>query len=298
MNVSAAGLKKLFQEHLDLSSTKLEDVAKSFTKLYVDYQGEGVKKVSVQTVPDTRYTWIDPPSGRSQRVVLFFHGGGYTMGSTADHMQLISSLVLLSGISMLGIDYRLCPQHRFPAPLDDAECAYHWLMEDQKRSPEAIGFAGISAGGLLVTQLICRCQNRGIPIPSVALNMSGPMDLDFDRSSCTYNSERDIVVAERLRNIQNYYLPEEPQELGDELHPARIEYQQYPRTLFQAGDCEVLLDDNVEFYRILRQQGHAVHLQVIPNMIHCGQMFSRIYRPGEIAIEGAAQFLKDSFPKL
>jgi|TARA_B110000495_G_C23017701_1_gene603113 monoterpene epsilon-lactone hydrolase len=298
MNVSAAGLKQLFQEHLDLSSTNLEDVAKSFTKLYVDYQGDVVKKVSVQTVPDTRYTWIDPPFGRSQRVVLFFHGGGYTMGSTADHMQLISSLVLLSGISMLGIDYRLCPQHRFPAPLDDAECAYRWLMEDQKRAPEAIGFAGISAGGLLVTQLICRCQNRGIPIPSVALNMSGPMDLDFDRSSCTYNSEHDIVVAERLRNIQNYYLPQEPQELGDELHPAGIDYQQYPRTLFQAGDCEVLLDDNVEFYRILRQQGHAVHLQVIPNMIHCGQMFSTIFRPGEIAIEGAAQFLKDSFPKL
>ena len=298
MNVSAAGLKKLFQEHLDLSSTNLEDVAKAFTKLYVDYQGDVVKKVSVQTVPDTRYTWIDPPSGRSQRVVLFFHGGGYTMGSTADHMQLISSLVLLSGISMLGIDYRLCPQHRFPAPLDDAECAYRWLLEDQKRSPEVIGFAGISAGGLLVTQLICRCQNRGIPIPSVALNMSGPMDLDFDRSSCTYNSERDIVVAKRLRNIQNYYLPEEPQELGVELRPAEIDYQQYPRTLFQAGDCEVLLDDSVELYRIFRQQGHAVHLQVIPNMIHCGQMFSRIYRPGEIAIEGAAQFLKDSFPKL
>jgi acetyl esterase/lipase len=67
--------------------------------------------------------------------------------------------------------------------------------------------------------------------------------------------------------------------------------------LFQVGDCEVLLDDSIEFYRALRQQGHPVHLQVIPNMIHCGQMFSTIYRPGERAILSAAEFLQSSFPK-
>jgi monoterpene epsilon-lactone hydrolase len=296
MNMTPAGLKQLFQERLDLSSTDLEDVAKSFSQLYFDYQGDVVDKVTVQPVPNTTYTWVDPPDGRSDQVVLFFHGGGYTMGSTADHMQLVANLVLLSGTSILGIDYRLCPQDRFPAPLDDAEAAYRWLMV-QGRTPENLGLAGISAGGLLVTQLICRCQVQGIPLPSVALVMSGPMDLDFDRPSCIYNSEYDIVVPERLRNIRNHYLPDHGRSLGVEMYPARQPYEKYPNTLFQAGDCEVLLDDSVEFYRALRQQGHYVRLQVVPDMVHCGQMFSTIYRAGEIAIVSAARFLQDSFPK-
>ena len=294
--LTPAGLKQIFQERLDLSSTDLNEVAKSFSKLYNDYQADIVNRVTLQRVPNTNYTWIDPPDGRSDRVVLFFHGGGYTMGSTADHMQLIASLVILSGISILGIDYRLCPQHRFPAPIDDAEAAYRWLML-QGYSHKAIGFSGLSAGGLIVTQLIYRCQNQGFQIPSVALVMSGPKDLDFDRPSCIYNSKYDIVVPERLRNIRNYYLPDHNGSKGGELYPARQQYEKYPKTLFQVGDCEVLLDDSIEFYRFLRQQGHPINLQIIPDMIHCGQIFSNVYPPGEKAILSAAEFLQSSFSK-
>jgi len=294
--LTPAILKQIFQERLDLSSTDLNEVAKSFSKLYIDYQADIVNKVTIKRVPNTVYTWIDPPNGRSERVVLFFHGGGYTMGSTADHMQLIASLVILSGISFLGIDYRLCPQHRFPAPIDDAEAAYRWLML-QGYSQKAIGFSGISAGGLIVTQLIYRCQNQGIQIPSVALVMSGPKDLDFDRPSCIYNSKYDIVVPERLRNIRNYYIPDHNDTKASELYPARQQYEKYPKTLFQVGDCEVLLDDSIEFFRFLRQQGHPINLQIIPDMIHCGQIFSDVYPPGEKAILSAVEFLKSSLSK-
>lgn len=296
IELTPAGLKQIFQERLDLSSNDINEVAKSFSKLYSDYQADIINRVRLQRVPNTTYTWIDPPDGRSDRVVLFFHGGGYTMGSTANHMQLIASLVILSGISILGVDYRLCPQHRFPAPIDDAEAAYRWLIL-QGYNPEAIGLSGISAGALIVTQLIYRCQNQGIKIPSVALVMSGPKDLDFDRPSCIYNSKYDIIVAERLRNIRNYYLPDHNGTKGGELYPARQQYEKYPKTLFQVGDCEVLLDDSIEFYRFLRQQGHPINLQIIPDMIHCGQIFSNIYPPGEKAILSAAGFLQSSFSK-
>ena len=98
-------------------------------------------------------TWVDPPTGRSGGVLLFIHGGGYTMGSTEDHLHLVASLVRQSGISLLGVDYRLCPEDRFPAALDDGEAAYRWLLTNHP-SPAGIGVSGISAGALLATQLI------------------------------------------------------------------------------------------------------------------------------------------------
>ena len=79
------------------------------------------------------------------------------------------------------------------------------------------------------------------------------------------------------------------------LYPANQIYKVYPRTLFQAGDHEVLLDDSIDFYQRLRAQSHDVSLQVIPGLLHCGQMFSRLFPPGQVAIEQAARFIQDGF---
>jgi len=289
MNMTPADVKRVFLERVKLGSTDLETIAKSFSSLYEDFQGEVVDEVLLEQVPGTPYTWIDPKSGRSPSAVLFFHGGGYTMGSTADHMQLIASLVAQSGVTVLGVDYRLCPAHRFPSPLDDGEAAYRWLME-QGYAADKIGLAGISAGALLVTQLVFRCQKSQLPMPAAAVVMSGLLDFDFQGASFQYNADRDIVGADRLKNIVKYYLPEPAEFDKNELYPARQHYEQYPRTLFQAGDHEVLLDDNVAFYEALRRQGHEVALQVVPGLVHCGQMFCKAFRPGQVAIDQAARF--------
>lgn len=292
MNFTAAELKSLILDRVKLSSTELKEVAASFSKLYCDYQDDAVRRVSVESVPRTAYTWVDPPTGRTTGVLLFFHGGGYTMGSTADHMQLIASLVHQSGISVLGIDYRLCPKNRFPAALDDGEEAYRWLLSNHP-CRQGIGVSGISAGAFLATQLIYRCQETNLPLPTLAVIMSGPRDLDFNSASCSYNIDRDFVGPERLRNIRHYYLPEKVDRNSAVLYPAKQIYKSYPRTLFQAGDHEVLLDDSIDFYQRLRTQGHDVSLQVIPGLLHCGQMFSRVFPAGQFAIEQAARFIQD-----
>ncbi len=292
MNLTASELKTLILNRVKLSSTDLKDVADSFSKLYCDFQDDVIDRVAVEPVPATPYTWIDPPTGRSRGVLLFFHGGGYTMGSTLDHLQLVASLVDQSGVSVLGIDYRLCPEHQFPAALDDGEEAYRWLLSNHP-FPKAIGVSGISAGALLATQLIYRCQETNHPLPTLAVIMSGPRDLDFNSASCSYNIDRDFVGPERLRNIRHYYLPEKVDRDSAVLYPAKQIYQSYPRTLFQAGDHEVLLDDSIDFYQRLRTQGHDVSLQVIPGLLHCGQMFSHVFPAGQVAIEQAARFIRD-----
>ena len=153
--MDSAELKEYFSERVSLISADQSTTAQLFAQLYADFQTEIVHRVCCTPVADRPYTWVDPLDGRSSHVIVFFHGGGYTMGSTNDHMQLIASLVELSGTTVLAVDYRLFPEITFPAPLDDAEAAYRWLLE-QGIAASSIGLAGISAGAALVTQLVHR----------------------------------------------------------------------------------------------------------------------------------------------
>ena len=206
--MDSAELKALFLQRVSLGGNELEAMSQAFSALYRSFQTDVVTRVLCSPVEDTLYTWIDPPSGRSNCVTLFFHGGGYTMGSTDDHLQLIASLVEDSGISFLGVDYRLCPNDCFPAPLDDAEEAYRWLLAQGYRS-EGIAVAGISAGATLVTQLLHRCKSKSLPMPLLALVMAGVMDFSYGRESVVFNASDDVVSFERLEAISSHYLPDD-----------------------------------------------------------------------------------------
>lgn len=125
--------------------------------------------------------------------------------------------------------------------------------------------------------------------------MSRPENLDFTGGSGDYNAGRDIVSAARLQNIRKYYLPSTIVSNQAALYPAAQACIKYPKTLFQVGDRAVLLDDSVHSFRQMRGQGHDVSLQVIPNLIHCGQMLRQVFQPRCFAIEQAATFIKNGF---
>ena len=289
--MDSAELKEFFSNRVSLVSADLAATAQLFAQLYGDFQTEIIHRVCCTPVADRPYTWVDPLDGRSSRVIVFFHGGGYTMGSTNDHMQLIASLVDRSGTTVLAVDYRLFPEVTFPAPLDDAEASYRWLLE-QGIAASCIGLAGISAGAALVTQLVHRCAVKALGCPALALVMSGLKDFRFKRPSITFNSGLDLVSMERLEAIQQFYFPDQQSFESDDVLCIDQVYEHYPTTLFQVGDQEILLSDAIEMHQSLRSQGHDVHLNVVPQMIHCGQMFARDYPPGQSAIEQAACFIK------
>tara|TARA_B100000073_G_scaffold338955_1_gene336736 strand:+ start:36 stop:920 length:885 start_codon:yes stop_codon:yes gene_type:complete len=294
--VDSAELKEVFSNRVRLVSADLAATAQLFAQLYGDFQTEIVHRVCCTPVADRPYTWVDPLDGRSSHVILFFHGGGYTMGSTNDHMQLIASLVDRSGTTVLAVDYRLFPEVTFPGPLDDAEASYRWLLE-QGIAASCIGLAGISAGAALVTQLVHRCAVKALGCPALALVMSGLNDFRFNRPSITFNSGLDLVSMERLEAIQHFYFPDQQSFESDDVLCIDQVYEHYPTTLFQVGDQEILLSDAIEMHQSLRSQGHDVHLNVVPQMIHCGQMFARDYPPGQSAIDQAAYFIKTALQR-
>ena len=188
----------------------------------------------------------------------------------------------------------MCPNDYFPAPLDDAEDAYRWLLAQGYRS-ELIAVAGISAGATLVTQLLHRCQSKSLPMPLLALVMAGVMDFSYRRESVAFNASDDLVSLKRLEAISSHYLS------GDGLYDSRDlffvqqDYTSCPRTLFQGGDREVLLSDAITCFSTLKTAGHDVALHVVPGMIHCGQLFARDFLPGQRATAEAALFLREGF---
>ncbi|QNI53917.1 alpha/beta hydrolase fold family protein [Synechococcus sp. BIOS-E4-1] len=291
--VDSAELKEYFSKRVSLSSADLVAMAQLFAQLYGEFQTDIVHRVCCTDAIDRPYIWVDPLEGRSSHVILFFHGGGYTMGSSKDHMQLIASLVELSGKTFLAVDYRLFPAVTFPAPLDDAEASYRWLLE-QGLPASRIGLAGISAGAALVTQLVHRCAKKSLGCPALAMVMSGLNDFRFDRPSMAFNSCLDLVSLNRLESIVEFYFPDQSSFESDDVLCINQNYNHYPKTLFQVGDQEILLSDAIEMHQSLRSQGHDVHLNVVPQMIHCGQMFARDYPPGQSAIEQAAGFIKSA----
>src|ERR1700704_2467530 len=108
--------------------------------------------------------WISPANAPQDKAILYFHGGGFRLGSVASHRDLIAQIALASGCRVLAVNYRLAPEHRFPAALDDALAAYGWMLNRGLKS-DNIAFAGDSAGGNLVLAAMLTLRDRALPLP-------------------------------------------------------------------------------------------------------------------------------------
>ena len=139
---------------------------------------------------------IDKPD--TNRVLLYFHGGGYAAGSINTHRAHISQLVMYSGIKALMIDYRLAPENKFPAPIDDAVLAYEWLLKNNYL-PERIAFGGDSAGGGLTVATLLNLRDQNIPLPKCAICMSPWLDLtQSGESQSTKEQAEPMLIREAL----------------------------------------------------------------------------------------------------
>src|SRR5882757_8755845 len=153
--------------------------------------------------------WIVPPDAPHDKGILYCHGGGFRIGSVASHRDLIARIAEASGCRVLAINYRLAPEHRFPAALDDALTAYRYLL-DQGLQPADIAFAGDSAGGNLVLGAMLAARDRGEPLPAAGVLMSPWTDLAASGASYESRAEADpIDQRAMILALAKSYLGEE-----------------------------------------------------------------------------------------
>ncbi|WP_281767457.1 alpha/beta hydrolase [Methanoculleus bourgensis] len=232
---------------------------------------------------------VTTPASRPDLTLLFFHGGGFTGGSTAGHLDLCARLADAAGAGVFSVDYRLAPEHPFPAAVEDCLAAYRYLLAEG-HSPAGIVPVGISAGGTLVISMLLAARDAGLAMPAAAVSLSPAVDMLFLGESVLFNQETDWLTPEHLVGIlEDYIAGHDP---TDPLaSPLYADLRGLPPLLVQAGGGEILIDGIEAFVSAAKVQGVSVTFDCAEGMFHCWQAFAAVLPEGAAAVERVGAFV-------
>jgi monoterpene epsilon-lactone hydrolase len=234
--------------------------------------------------------WAEAPGAAADRVLLYLHGGGYGIGSIASHRQLAADLSRAAALRVLSLEYRLAPEHPYPAAVDDALAGYRFLLS-AGFAPERIAVAGDSAGGGLTAATLIALRDAGDALPAAGVCISPWLDLT--QSSATYDEKEDVdpLVSRALLDLfSDAYLAGQDAELPT-ASPLFAKLEGLPPLLVQVGTAEVLLDDSRRFAERAKEAGVEVELEVWDDMIHVWHCFALLLPEGRSAIQRIAGYL-------
>ncbi len=225
--------------------------------------GVSIEEVQVGAVAGE---WLRPSLLSSGRAILYLHGGGYVLGSLATHRSLGARLSLHAGVEVLSIDYRLAPEHAFPAAVHDAVEAFAWLRSERQGAELAI--AGDSAGGGLAVAAMVAMRDAGSPLPCAAVCMSPWCDLALTGASLDANEATDPQVSRwLLAKMAHAYLAE-TSPTAPLASPINADLAGLPPMLIQAGGAEVLVDDGRRLASLAERAGVDVTFECWKDMFH------------------------------
>jgi epsilon-lactone hydrolase len=236
--------------------------------------------------------WISVPNSAADRAVLYVHGGGYVLGSINTHRDLMGRVARASGARVLGLNYRLAPEHPFPAAVEDSVAAYRWMLE-KGLDPKKIAVAGDSAGGGLAMATLVAIRDAHLPLPGAGVCLSPWVDMEGLGESMTTRAAADPAVqkADLVAMAGAYLAGKSPR--MPLAAPLYADLTGLPPMLIQVGDAEVLLDDSTRLADRLKAAGVPAKLEVWPEMIHVWQIFAPFLPEGQQAIDGIGSFLKE-----
>jgi acetyl esterase/lipase len=230
--------------------------------------------------------WRVPAEG----TLIWFHGGGYCLGSARTHAGLAAALARRAGLAAVLPEYRLAPEHPFPAAVEDAGTAWRALIAEGAE-PARVVLGGDSAGGGLVFALLHRLIAARAPLPAAVVAFSPWADLTLAGRSLVSLARRDAYLpADRLPEIRDLYLAgEDPRDPA--ASPWLGRFPGAPPTLIQAGGAEILRDDAVMMAERLRADGAALTLDIAASAPHVFQAFAGLLPEADAALDRAAAFV-------
>jgi acetyl esterase/lipase len=240
--------------------------------------------------------WIQPGAAApmpfvEQAAIFYTHGGGYVSGSCSNHRAFAAKFVAGSGVRLLLYEYRLAPEHPYPAAMEDTLTAYRWLLAQVPPSTKVI-IAGESAGGGLCLATLLALRDLGLPLPIAAIALSPWTDLKLTGESYRTRARAAVDPPGMSQVCSRYYVRE-----NDPCHPYISplygDLHGLPPLLIAVGEDETLLDDSIRFAEKARAAGVEVTLNVAPGMVHCYPLLPDFIPESRAAMAEICGFIND-----
>jgi acetyl esterase/lipase len=236
--------------------------------------------------------WSLAPGSDPSLVLLYFHGGGYCSGSIVSHRRLVTEAGRTAGMRTLAINYRLAPEHPYPAAHEDAMTAWRFLGK-QGIAADKIVVAGDSAGGNLAITLVTRLRTAGDPLPACAWLISPWTDLTMSGTTLATKDAVDPIIHKAyLEELADAYAPAPTNRKDALISPLFADLHGFPPVLIQVGSAETLLADATRFAAAAGAADVDVTLEVWPGMIHAWPMWNAELEQGRRALAKAGAFTR------
>ncbi|MET0378401.1 MAG: alpha/beta hydrolase [Spongiibacteraceae bacterium] len=235
--------------------------------------------------------WISTPDlAESRPAIIFLHGGGFSSGSSTSHLPMIAHVAAATDCRVLAVNYRLSPEHRFPAQIEDAVAVYRGLLQRGTANTQ-LAMMGDSAGGGLVFSTLLQARNIGLPMPAAAVGIGPWVDLALTGATMVANAASDpLVIREQMRAGAEFFLDGVNPYLPL-ASPIYADLSGLPPTLIQVSSSEALLDDAVRLVGRAQQCGVLAQLKVWPDLVHGWHQCSAFLPEGQLALDEIRDFL-------
>lgn len=239
--------------------------------------------------------WLIPKEADHNKVLLFFHGGGYAVGSMQTHRSMVAEIAKQTGYCALLPDYRLAPENPFPAAVHDAVRCYQWLL-DTGHDPADIIIGGDSAGGGLALACMLDARDKGLPMPGGSVLIAPWVDLTISQPSIFENIDKSPMLYLREMNAwAKNYAGDFP--VTDPLiSPLYADLEGLPPMLIQVSDSEVLFDEDTMLAQKAQKSGIDVDFRVWKGLIHVWHIYWRYLPQAKEAIREIAGFIAEQSP--
>ena len=234
--------------------------------------------------------WIIPENPSSNKVLLYIHGGGFISGSCLTHRMHVAKFANGCGLKSLVFDYRLAPEHPFPAAVDDCVTAYQWLL-GQGYKPTDIAIGGESAGATLTLSLLLALKQKGIALPNSAFSISPVTDLRCKAQSFKYNAKFDVAPMGSWTVWTGMYISDSDP-TNPLLSPQFGDFTGIPPLYICVGTHEIHYDDCVNIAEVAKKYGADVTLREWDRMIHAFPLLSPLFPEAQKALNEICEFVR------
>jgi acetyl esterase/lipase len=255
---------------------------------------EGIT-VKAQRIEGINAEWLIPQGSNPTKVIFYVHGGGYVSGSCNDHRGIVAKFAKNTSVTNLLFEYRLAPEHPFPAALDDSVKVYQWLL-DSGFKPENILIAGESAGGGLSLALLLALKERNITMPVAAVSISPWTDLTCSSDSYRTKNKVSLAPLNSWTVFSKYYIGED-QATNPMISPLFGDLKGLPPILINSGADDELYQDGEEFFLKAKAAGVEITFRAGIGMVHCYPLLAPMFPEATEAMDEIIDFVKTYLQK-